>query len=289
MTTFFCTTPEMAPRFRTRLWCFTNYDMNFNYTALVPEPMQYIAWGDESCPTTSRPHHQGFVFLAKKTDSIAKVAHMLGGCHVEPCRGSLDQNETYCSKMGSYHELGARPTQGQRNDLSAIAESVRSGATTYSALLETDPHAIHTYGRVLAQIQAQVDRGMRRTWMTEGWWLWGPTGTGKSERAFADYDPDTHYVLNLEDNGWWEGYEGQETVIFADFRGGNMKYATLLRLCDKYPVTVPRRGMSPAPFLAKKIIVTSSLPPEECYSGLASQDSLDQLHRRFKVEHSING
>ena len=96
------------------------------------------------------------------------------------------------------------------------------------------------------------------------------------------YHPDTHYVWK-DDKGWQDGYSGQETVIVNDFRG-SIPYGELLNLVDKWPHFVPRRGREPAPFLAKKFIVTSSLTPEQVYHNLAASDSLDQLSRRFKVE-----
>jgi len=54
--------------------------------------------------------------------------------------------------------------------------------------------------------------------MTTCTWYYGETGTGKSERAFKDYDHNTHYHY-VGDNGWWDGYEGQHTVILNDFNG----------------------------------------------------------------------
>lgn len=117
--------------------------------------------------------------------------------------------------------------------------------------------------------------------MTEGLWIFGETGTGKSQQAYKDYHPDTHYNLP-NDNGWWDGYTGQKIVIINEFRG-EIKYSELLELLDWTPKTVKRRGREPVPLLAEQIIITSSLSPEEVYSNLALNDSLGQLLRRIKI------
>ena len=52
---------------------------------------------------------------------------------------------------------------------------------------------------------------------------------------------------------------------------------------DKWPFYVPRHGKEPVPFLAKHVIVTSSLPPAQVYKNREQEDSLDQLLRRVKV------
>ena len=143
------------------------------------------------------------------------------------------------------------------------------------------PVLFHQYGRTLTRIEDIAMRRKFRTWMTECTWYYGPTGTGKSERAHAGFNPDTHYVWK-DDHGWQDGYTGQETIIMNDFRG-EIKYNTFLQLVDKYPITVSRRGREPFPFLARHVIVTSSLSPEQVFHRRAAEDLLDQLLRRVKV------
>lgn len=144
------------------------------------------------------------------------------------------------------------------------------------------PYAVFQFGRVLDRIEDRVMRLRFRTEMTIGIWLWGKTGTGKSKKAFEDFNPDTHYVHNLEDGGWWDNYTQQEVVIIDEFRG-QIPYSTLLRLVDRTPFSVTRRNRKPIPFVSKKVIVTSSLQPHEVYCNLAQNDSLLQLYRRFEI------
>ena len=267
-----------------RLWCGTNYNLDFDWQNYIDTTSaQFVAWGDETCPTTGRKHQQFWVYFRNQRDSKTKVAKELGKCHVEPCRGSLADNESYCSKEGSYHELGEKPAQGKRSDLEDLKDQILSGEKSVDDITCESPMMFHQYGRTLSRIEDIAFRKKFRTEMTSGLWLWGPTAVGKSHTAFEGYHPDTHYVWK-DDNGWQDGYTGQEIVIINDFRGA-IPYGDMLNLVDKWPYHVRRRGREPAPFISKKVIVTSSLPPEDVYHNLAARDSLEQLLRRFEVRH----
>ena len=67
--------------------------------------------------------------------------------------------------------------------------------------------------------------------MTQGTYIHGPSGVGKSHMAFQGFTPETHYVKCLEDE-WWDGYTGQPIVIINEFRG-QIKLSELFDLVDK--------------------------------------------------------
>ena len=268
---------------KTRWWTFTNFKLEFDYQALIDTgDVTFITYGEEICPRTDRKHHQGWLYRASPSESVKGTAKLMGKCHVEQMRGNLFQNDEYCSKQGSLEEFGVRPKQGERNDLKMWTAELRDGTTTVDAIALEAPEAFHQWGRALNKVEDVLMRRKRREWMTEGVWLYGPTGTGKSKLAFEGFDPSTHYVYK-HDNGWWDGYAGQETVIIDDFRG-EIRYGELLRLVDWTPMEVRRRNREPAPFLAKKVIITSSMTPDEVYSSILHRsDSLKQMERRFHV------
>lgn len=265
-----------------RWWCFTNFKLDFDYDEMMKreDAPQWIGWGLETCPSTGKLHHQGYMWFATQRESYKNTAKILGKCWVDQCKGTPEHNDVYCRKDGDFHEWGVRPTQGKRTDLTELKQRVVDGESVDAIVLE-DPMAYHQYGRTLNRIEDIALRKRKRTWMTQGEWIWGPTGTGKSKRAFEGFDEKTHYVVP-NDNGWWDGYTGQETVIMDDFRG-DMTYHELLTLVDRYPKTVKRRNREPAPFLAQRLIITSSLPPEEVYRNLSVRDGLEQLMRRFQI------
>ena len=88
---------------------------------------------------------------------------------------------------------------------------------TADDVLNNDPQFYREYGRVIEKLEDLALMRKHRTWMTTCEWIYGTSGTGASEYSFKDYNPDTHYIWT-DDRGWWDGYEGQETVIINEFR-----------------------------------------------------------------------
>ncbi len=95
---------------KSRLWCFTNFRLDFNYEKLIEAgKVKYVKYGVETCPSTGRVHHQGMVWLKGQCGSFKNMGNMLAGSHVEPCKGSWDENDDYISKDGETHEYGVAP------------------------------------------------------------------------------------------------------------------------------------------------------------------------------------
>lgn len=228
-------------------------------------------------------HLQGCVYYKNPRVWPKKVfprAHL----ESEKVKGALIR---YCQKeetriRGPY-EFGKKPIQGERTDLNKVKEDIVKGKKIEEVVME-DPELYHQYGRTLEKIENIVLNKRFRTEMTEGIWYYGPTGVGKSHKAFEGYNPETHFMVNGDtiEKGWWDGYEQQETVIINEFRGG-LKYSFLLELLDKWPLQVARRNKGGIQFNSKRVIITSSLAPEDIYKNMNEKDSLEQLYRRCKV------
>lgn len=281
---------------KSRLWCFTNYDLDFDYEKYLEDTTAtYVAVGRETCPTTGRIHDQGWVYFEAQRGSAKGVAKQLAtdklkGMQgkVTMCNGNIDHQDDYCDKQqkpGELREFGVKPKPGKRTDIEEVVRKIKNDGLRVDQLALDDPNIVHQYGRTLDRVEDIVLRSRFRTWMTEGVWLYGPTGVGKSHTAFEGFNPETHYVLEMTDNGWWDGYAGQEIVILNEFRG-QIPFGRLLDLVDKWPVKVPRRGREPVPFLARKVIITSCKHPRDIYAHvLSASESLDQLTRRFDIRH----
>lgn len=86
---------------------------------------QYLIYGREQCPTTSRRHLQGFINLLKK-QRFNQLKILFGSrAHIEPAKGTDDQNKRYCEKDGDIFTSGEPSKQGSRTDLKTLAEKVR--------------------------------------------------------------------------------------------------------------------------------------------------------------------
>jgi len=270
---------------RSRGWIFTvnNYteDQIDTLKANVAK-YRYIVFGKEIAPTTGTPHLQGYVYFEQpKSMSAVKKCIGLSTLWLHVANGTPTQNQTYCTKEGQIFEHGNKPAQGHRTDLDTLRDQIIAG-TTVDEITMREPVAYHQYGRTLEKIEDIVHRSKFRTTMTKCKWITGGTGSGKSHEAYKDFNPDTHYTLNTDDKGWWEGYKGQKTVIINDFKG-EIRYGTMLQLIDKWPYSVPRRNRQPMPFTSEMIIITSIMKPQEVYHNLNEKDGINQLLRRVTV------
>lgn len=251
-----------------------------------PTCMSYLVYQLEECPDTGNIHWQGYAeFTKKMTRNAVQAALYMGKkFHFEPRRGTPQQAREYCMKdetsLGAQTEYGVLSNPGQRTDLNVVKESIMNG-TKVEEIMMSNPLIYHQYGRTLNAIEDVVLRSKKRNHMTEGIWYWGDTGAGKSHKAFTEHGDDFYVKPWGKDTDWWDGYKGQSVVIFNEFRG-QIDYAQVLQLLDKWPHVVSRRGREPMPFLAKKIIFTCTTLPEGIYKRQAEKvDSLDQLYRRL--------
>lgn len=269
--------------------------------------LKYMVVGKEVGEKGTKHLQMFFSFFnAKSLGAIRKLISLRANYCVRS-KGSPETAAKYCMKgeqskiewtehgvdgpnfglNADFAQYGDIPTheQGKRTDLIKIKDDILNGTKVDDLVLE-NPMLFHQYGRTLNKIEDLRLRKQFRSWKTDCLWIYGPTGCKKSERVFTGFSPETHYVKSLwkKDLEWWDDYVGQEIVIFDDYRG-QMPYDVLLRLTDRYPFTVPRRGREGFPFLAKMILITSCSSPETIYHNTAEkEDSINQLLRRITVE-----
>ena len=285
-------TKPLTKNQRRRKWVFTS----FLDDPPIPDEkkVRYLLYAPEECPTTGKKHWQGYAYF--KNEVSIKTAQKSLKCpkqHFEPAiADSIKCQQSYIvgpyekdGKVKPYNpdfvEFGDPPNQGKRTDLNQVKDNILSGDTTAEDIMVENPMMYHQYGRTIDKLEDLRMSKVYRTEMTTCDWYCGPTGIGKSHWAFKDFHPDSHYVLP-NDNGWWDNYKQQETVIINDFRG-HIPYNELLQLIDKWPHQVKRRGRPPLPFTSKRVVITSSLCPEEVYSNRLKEDKIEQLLRRTKV------
>lgn len=236
--------------------------------------IQYMVVGKEVCPTTGKDHWQCHLYL--KNAISQEAAHKkFKPWHIEPSVAPLESIK-YCKKDGQFKEYG-HFNQGARNDLKALADDIMAGKRTVEDILIEDPETYHMFGRTLNALEDAYKKRQKRTAKPDCLWLYSPTGVGKT-RQVHEKEPSL-YVYPYEKNGWWDGYEGQEAVLFDDFRK-QLPVNEILRICDHYQFAVPRRGRAPVPLLAKRIYFTSCKSMDELF--VDAGENLAQLHRRIE-------
>lgn len=261
-------------------WCFTlnNYTeqdvARYRDIGSDRESITYFVFGRE-VGEHGTSHLQCFVSFAKRR-TLRQVKDLFGSrVHCEAARGSPSQNQAYCTKDGQAEEFGNLPKgRGNRNDLSAALAAVKAGASR-RVLIEEHAVAYSRAHRMLSE--ALILYSGSRDWMPITRVYYGETGIGKTRKAFEEAQSDVYVHSGGQ---WFDGYDGNEDVIFDDFGGSEFKLTYLLKLLDRYPMKVPVKGGF-VNWVPKRIWITANYSPSEWYPN-AKDMHVAALIRRFE-------
>lgn len=269
---------------RSKYWCWTinNYsdeDIQEIATFASTVDVSYLVYGKETGETRT-PHLQGYVELTTRKRG-QWVKRRLGpegtNPHLEARKGTGEQASTYCKKDGEFVEFGelSLTTQGSRSDLDEIRVKIADGASDLD--LATEHWSQWVYHRKAFSDYRSMVRSTR-SWVCDVSVRWGDTGTGKT-RSVVDEEDDL-WIAPDNDLEWFNGYIGQEAVLFDDFISiKNTKFGFLLKLLDRYPMQVPIKG-GYVNWIPKRIYFTSNVDPKDWYTGVSAR-SIEALHRRI--------
>lgn len=242
-----------------------------------PPGIQWIKGQLERSNNTHYLHWQLIIALNSQS-RLAAVKKIFGHtCHAEPSRSTAADEYVWkddTAVLGTRFELGRKPlNRNSSKDWETIKNDAKLGR------LDDIPGDIYVRNysnlRRIAVDNAQPV-ALERTVIV----LWGPTGVGKSRRAWTEAGLDA-YPKDPRTK-FWDGYRDHRHVVIDEFRGG-IDISHILRWFDRYPVLVEVKGSS-AVLRAEKIWITSNIPPNLWYPDL-DQLTLDALLRRLTVEH----
>ena len=127
--------------------------------------------------------------------------------------------------------------QGKRSDLDEATCLITNGGSLQDVALAHPTTFVKFHKGLQAYCLMTQEK---RTWKTEVFWLWGPTGSGKSRYAWETY-PEAY--PKQSSTKWWCNYGGQDTAIIDDFRPSKeMPFNFILNLFDRYPLMLETKG-----------------------------------------------
>lgn len=238
---------------------------------------RYFVGQLELCPTTGKLHVQWYVAYESQR-SFTKMRKLVEGSHVEKrgTRSSPQAASDYCKKEdrgavpGSMVETGVLPAQGSRSDIDDSVALIQQGMNMRDIAAAHPASYVRNYrGFQALRLMLQPDR----TELTRGLVYWGPSGSGKSyhvKELFGGPDCFTISCSMIGSTVWWDGYDGQSTVVFEDFFPASVPFTLFINMIDCTPLRVQTKGNS-VNFCPTRVVFTSNLDPSTWYQALRAR------------------
>ncbi len=246
---------------KTRNIAFTEFNLDLleDYLALVDEGVcTYVVLGKESCPDTKREHLQGYLRFVNAR-SFYETTTIFGKTHREICWRDPEKNEQYCKKDKHWVERGTMPSQGKRTDIEDVKHKIDSGVHM-GEIAQEHFNIYLQYGRMLKMYRK--DTVKKRDVMTEGIWIHGDSGCGKSTWVKHAY-PNACWLEY--DGKYFSNYDNEEIVIFDDQNYDLLTRPLLLKLLNHIPYKLRVMG-DYVEFNAKKIIFIDNFLPNNYWA-----------------------
>lgn len=251
--------------------------------------VRYCVYQEEIAPSTGKHHLQGFISV-KKACRLAAIKKILGEAHIEIAH-DVQASITYCKKSETRHhgpwEFGEIPQshQGQRTDLDGLWQAVKEKKRA-KELLEEDPKVARFEKAIkFMKFTHTEDQSDRTDAPLNVIVNWGPTGTGKTWSAIKNTaNNKDYYILDMPPSKtsaiWFDGYDGQDTLIIDDFDDHLIPISFLKRLLDNYKLKLPIKGAF-AWATYHTVVITTQWQPDKWYLGEPERDR-DAIFRRLK-------
>lgn len=283
-----------------RGWCFTfnnPFDHNwipgsFNrYLDLLVEKGKVVYWVYQyEIGENGTEHYQGYIHLKREQVLEYLRKWITPHAHYERARGTPAQNKEYCTKDdtridGDQAEVGPweggdfdKCGQGARTDVLAFVSSIRKGSSN-KQLLEEHPALFLRHGSGIQRVRtADLGKRMGPPCVIL---FQGPSGCGKT-RCAVEYAEKRNlsYYLRTPMGEWFEGYNGENVCILDEvdkYEDNSFSLGLLLRVLDRYPVSVPLKGAS-AEMVSTTMILTAVNEVRDWYDNA---EAPPQIERRI--------
>lgn len=222
-------------------------------------------------------HLQGAVCFSKRK-TLATVKKLNNRAHWEVMRGTPKQASDYCKKTDTRINgpffYGTLPDgQGSRTDLKALFTAIKEKKSNIELLEESNGSAAKFEKCIkfmrFTLMEKESDRQLQGVRIIT---LYGNTGTGKTYAAINYIaNGNDYYICEAPSHAsckvWFDGYEGQKTLILDDFAGSFCAFRYLLRLLDKYKLKVEVKGGF-AWAVWTTVVITTNCHPSAWYTGV---------------------
>lgn len=249
--------------------------------------------------------HLYVVFQNPKAHTV--LANAFPGAHRENVKGTSQQNRDYVLKDGekynkqpdgsydyvdssgkrhvgvnhsdTFQEWGELPReqQGKSKDVEKILALLKDGADNLE-IVEAVPSAMLSIDKVERTRSLLRDKEFANSWRDlTVTYIFGKTGMGKTRSVMDKFGYSNCYRVTDYKHPF-DTYDGQDVLIFEEFRGG-LKHGDMLNYLDGYPLLLPCRYFNRQACYTQVFIITN-VPPDDQYLNVDSE-SRKAFHRRI--------
>ena len=202
--------------------------------------------------------------------------------HIEKAYGSVQDNRAYIRKdgpwkdtekaetsvPGTFEEWGEiPPEQAEKHpEMFRLVQNIRDGMTTTEIIDDNPAMAFRVRDIDLLRQVLTAEKYAVENRPLEVSYLYGASGAGKTRSIYETHDPRSIYrVTNYRASKGisFEGYHGQEVLVFEEF-SGQIPIEDMLNYLDIYPLSLPARYNDKTACYTK-VYITSNLPLEKQY------------------------
>lgn len=229
--------------------------------------------------------HTHIYFVVENPAKFSTLKNRFPEAHIEMVNGTSLENRDYVFKQGkwlddkkketniedSHEEYGECPLErpGKRSDLANLYDMIREGKSNFEIIEENPKYMLHldkiekTRQTILESEFKNTFRKMRVEY------VYGVTGAGKTRGVMEKYGYDK--VFRVTDYLHpWDGYKGQDVVIFEEFKS-SLRIQDMLNYLDGYPLELPSRYTNKIACYTK-VFILSNILLEDQYRFVQQED-----------------
>lgn len=251
--------------------------------------------------------HTHIYFKTKNPIRFSTLKKRFPSAHIEKAMGSATENRDYIRKEGAYQdsekketnlietfeEWGTLPVskQGKRTDLEILYDYIAEGLST-AEILTLNPNYMMYLSHIERTRQTIREEKYRNVWRDISCiYVFGETNTNKTRTYMEKYGYENVYrITNYNPAAVWDGYRGQDTVIFEEYRS-QILISELLVWLEGYPNASLRARYSDKVASYTNVIIISNIPLEAQYPNVQTDSPPTWrafLRRIQKVIHHRN-
>lgn len=244
-------------------------------------------------------YHTHIYIAASNAIRFSTLKNLFGAAHMEMAYGTSQENRDYIRKEGKYkdtdkedtnlpdtfEEFGDMPHehQGSRTDMTNLYELVKDGLTDYEIVEQDARYLLRLDAIDTARQMLRYERFKNDFRTITVNYIYGSTGVGKTRSVMEKYGYSNVYRITDYDHPF-DGYKGQDVVIFEEFRS-SLKIQDMLNYLDGYPVELPCRYNNKIACYTQVYIITN-IPLRQQYTNIQI-DSVDTWYAFLRRIHHI--